>query len=360
MAITIYNVFDTKSSEEKALEKFGEAMIKKIESFNGKWEKPWFSGGGMMPESIDGRMYNGMNLFYLLLVTDAEGYKAPIFATFDNIRSLNYKGHGKGSERMKDKNGNDMPYVKVKEGEESYPAFYFQFKVVHMETKETIKYDEYLRLNAEEKAEYKVYPNLRLHCVFNIDQTNMSEARPDLYKKLVGKNSHINPYEGKSKFRFDIADRMVDNNLWYCPITPKEQDGAYYSPSKDKIVIPTIEQFKTGEAYYSTMFHEMAHSTGHKDRINRLKENASKEEYGKEELIAEMTAAPVCHLSGFNNGIKEESAAYLKSWCKNIKEEPKYIKDILFEVRKSFKMISDKLNEIKATPQKTKRGKKVA
>ena len=81
---------------------------------------------------------------------------------------------------------------------------------------------------------------------------------------------------------------MIKDNLWFVPILPKEQDRAYYSSSEEKIVVPLKRQFKDGESFYATLFHEMAHSTGHKSRLDRLKPAIfGSYDYGREELVAE-------------------------------------------------------------------------
>lgn len=75
----------------------------------------------------------------------------------------------------------------------------------------------------------------------------------------------------KGLLSYPVIDTMIKDNLWFVPILPKEQDRAYYSSSEEKIVVPLKRQFKDGESFYATLFHEMAHSTGHKSRLDRLK-----------------------------------------------------------------------------------------
>ena len=88
---------------------------------------------------------------------------------------------------------------------------------------------------------------------------------------------------------------MIEHDEWICPIKPTYGDNAYYSISKKEIVIPEKGQFKDGESFYSNLFHEMAHSTGAEEHLNRLKPGQSfgSKEYSAEELKAEMTAALV-------------------------------------------------------------------
>ncbi len=102
-------------------------------------------------------------------------------------------------------------------------------------------------------------------------------------------------------------------------------DRAYYTPSMDSITMPEPEQFKTLAAYYQTLFHEIAHSTGHVSRADRLEKGGfGTDTYAKEELVAEFAAAFLCA----NTEVpldESQSAAYLKGWAAKCKDEPKLL-----------------------------------
>ena len=87
-------------------------------------------------------------------------------------------------------------------------------------------------------------------------QTNLREARPELWEKLEAENSRPKIGDGEH-FSFAPVDTMIRDNLWICPIKPLHQNDAYYSISKNEIVVPEKEQFKSGESFYGTLFHEM-------------------------------------------------------------------------------------------------------
>jgi len=90
--------------------------------------------------------------------------------------------------------------------------------------------------------------------------------------------------------------------------------------------MPLPEQFQKREEYYSVLFHEMAHSTGHKSRLNRdLTGNFGDRSYGREELIAEMAAAFLCGMAGIIDETIDNTAAYLESWRAIIKEDKKAV-----------------------------------
>ena len=92
---------DGPSAADKALERFTELMIEKIQSFQGDWKKPWFMpGAAIPPQNLSGRHYNGGNALMLMLQAEKMGYDIPVWGTFDRITNLNY---------IKDKNGNKLP-----------------------------------------------------------------------------------------------------------------------------------------------------------------------------------------------------------------------------------------------------------
>ena len=122
------------------------------------------------------------------------------------------------------------------------------FTCIHKETKEKIKYDDYKKLSDEEKAQYNVYPKMQVFRVFNVAQTNLQEARPELWEQLERENGKR--VENGEHFSFGPVDAMIKDNLWICPIKPTHQNEAYYSITKNEIVVPEKEQFRDGESFY--------------------------------------------------------------------------------------------------------------
>ena len=285
----------------------------------------------------------------LMMHCEKEGFKLPVFCTFDRVVGLNYgKDKEGGKVQLTDAEGNELPKVSINKGSKSIPVFITTFTCVDKETKEKIKYDDYKRLTEEEKAKYNVYPKLSVYNVFNVDQTNLKEARPELYHKLEEQNQQVRPQVAEGdEYNFKPVDHMIEHNEWICPIKPTHGDNAYYSISKKEIVIPEKSQFKDGESFYSNLFHEMAHSTGAEDQLDRLKPTSfGSKEYSTEELTAEMTAALVSQRYGMTKHLKEDSAAYLKGWLESLKEEPTFIKTILTDVKKASQMITQKVDAI--------------
>ena len=340
---------DGPSAADRALERFTELMIEKIQSFQGDWKKPWFMpGAAIPPQNLSGRHYNGGNSLMLMLQAEKMGYDIPVWGTFDRITNLNYIKDKNGNVfQARDKNGNKLPMVAVNKGEKSFPVFLTTFTVVNPQTKERIPYDDYRNLSKEEQAKYKVYPKLQVFNVFNVaGQTNIAETRPELYEKL--KQLAAGQIEHQGDLKSDPAiDRMIDDNLFFCPINQVKGDKAYYSPARDEIVIPTREQFIDGEAFATNTLHECAHATGAASRLNRTMGYAfGSEEYAKEELTAELSAALIASQHGLTKHVKNDSAAYLKSWLGSLQQGPDFLKTVLSEVKRCTGMINQRLDAI--------------
>ena len=343
---------DGRSAEDRALDKFVDLLVAKLETIQADWKKPWFTEGVSvsLPKNMNGREYNGMNSIMLMLHAEKEGFKLPVWATFDRITGLNYVKDKQGARQdAVDSEGNRLPLVSVNKGAKSFPVFITTFTCIHSETKERINYDDYRRLPEDERAKFNVYPKLQVYNVFNLEgQTNIREARPELFKKLQEQNqvTHSVQQEG-DMFSFPAIDHMIAENKWICPIKPTYGDNAYFSISKNEIVIPEKRQFKSGESYYSNLAHEMTHSTGAKNQLNRLKPSSfGSKEYAREELVAEMSAALVSQRYGMSKVIKEDSLPYLKSWLNSLKEEPSFIKTVLQDVKKASGMINQHIDKM--------------
>ncbi|MFS3009033.1 zincin-like metallopeptidase domain-containing protein [Parabacteroides merdae] len=328
------------SAEDKALDLFADMMIERIQSLSGKdgWKKPWFTEGTLQwPKNLNGREYNGMNAFMLLLHCEKEGYKIPRFCTFDRIQLFNKAG--KKDEEQK-------PRVSVLKGEHSFPVMLTTFTVVNKETKEHIKWEDYKLLSQEEREKYNVYPKLQTYHVFNVAQTNLKEVRPEFWEKLEQEYS-MPKVEKDEQFAFEPMDRMIADNRWICPIKPMFGDSAYFSISKNEIVMPEKRQFKDGESFYSNLFHEMGHSTGAEGQLDRIKPATfGSAEYAREELVAELTAALTAQRYGMTKHLKGDSAAYLKSWLDSLKESPQFIKTTLLDVKKATSMLTQHIDKI--------------
>lgn len=343
---------DGPSAEDRALERFADMLIEKMETLQSDWKKPWFTEGSMIwPKNMNGREYNGMNALMLMLQCEKNGYKIPVFCTFDRVAALNFDKNKQGDRKpMVDENGDKLPLVSINKGEKSFPVFITTFTCIDKDSHEKIKYDDYKQMSNEEKKNIAVYPKLQIYNVFNVAQTNLQEARPELYAKLeeANKVATVEMKGDGNMIDFPAIDAMIEKNGWVCPIYPKHQDNAYFSISKDEIVVPEKSQFINGESFYSNLLHEMTHSTGTEERLNRFKQGNGfgSAEYSREELVAELSAALIASRYGMEKNVKEDSCAYLKSWLGSLKESPEFLKTTLLDVKRASSMITQRIDAI--------------
>ena len=355
---------DNESSRARAFQLFGQMMIEKIKSFKGHWEQPWFDPGLKIPRAIYGKKYHGMNAVMLMLLCEKKGYKIPVFATRGHIFAMNFKNNNrKVGEHLLDENGNKREFVHILKDSKSFPVFESKTTVTHKKTGEEIPYSDYRELTLEEKQDYKTRYNSWVYPVYNVEQTNIKDARPEIWEKLckeydpsLGMDTSKNKQE---QIHIAPLDYMIENDQWYCPIMFDQKGGAYYNPSKNFINFPVRERFTAkgdnGESFYGNLLHEIGHSTGHKGILNRPGVNGDaleadmdrKKIYGTEELIAELTTAVLMRDLGYSSYIEKDSVPYLKDWLENIKADPEYIRKVLTDVRSASFKINEKMNEVR-------------
>ena len=115
-------------------------------------------------------------------------------------------------------------------------------------------------------------------------------------------------------------------------------DRAFYSPALDSVGMPTVEQFNTSNGFYSTMFHELGHATGHKSRLDR-KFGVNQKGYAFEELIAEITSAMVMIKVGMINEPREDHAKYLNNWIALLQDNPNALQQAFSKAEKAAEWI---------------------
>ncbi len=320
---------------QAALDKFASMMIDRMEQMKASdWKKGWIggaSGYAGLPQNVGGRNYSGSNSLFLQLHAAANGYNLPVYLTFKQAHNL--KGH-------------------VLKGEKAFPVVYWDMMVKDKYGKR-ISSDEYKAMTKEEKKGMEVIPFIKAFPVYNVQQTNLADVRPERMRKLQDKFKVPELRDTAGMYVHPALDRMVKTQGWLCPIqADKRVDGAYYSPSKDHIVLPMKAQFniggmpedtyRGGMEFYSTMLHEMTHSTMTPERLNRDRGGKFGDpKYAKEELVAELTAAMISHSMGFDSKVTDNSAAYLDAWIGVLKQEPKFIVSIMADVNKASDLILD-------------------
>ena len=349
------------NSKDRAYQLFAQMMIEKIKSFKGQWEQPWFNVGISMPRAIYGKKYNGMNALMLMLHCEKNGYKIPVFATRKHIFSMNFKDNDhKVGEYLLDENGNKREFVHILKDSKSFPVFVSNFSIYNKKTRESISYQDYRLLSPEDQKDYKFRHYSNVYNVFNVEQTNIKDARPEIWEKLVNEYSKpLNTDNAQEQLHIPEMDHMIDNNLWYCPIKFEEQNRAYFSPRGFYIMFPTREQFMAkgdkGESFYGNLFHEIGHSTGHHTLLNRVGASGldpdpnldRKKVYGTEELIVELTSAILMRDRGFSSYLEKDSVPYLQNWLDSLKEDPEYITNVLNDVKSAAYKINSRLDEVR-------------
>lgn len=139
---------------------------------------------------------------------------------------------------------------------------------------------------------------------------------------------------------FDKAQSIVDGMKQRPAI--ERADKAYYSPATDSVGMPDRGLFSSQGEYFSTLFHELTHATGHKSRLGRFDGNEKhlfgSESYSREELVAEFGASFLCGTAGIDQTM-ENSAAYIAHWSKRLREDKKLLVSAASQAQKSADFI---------------------
>lgn len=262
-------------------------IIGLLEAGTVPWRRPW-KGGEQAPRNfVSRKAYRGINLFLL----HAAGFSSPFWLTFRQVQSLD--GH-------------------VKKGEKSFPVVFWKM------------FEE-----QEESGEAKRIPFLRYHSVFNVAQCEgiTVPAPPET-------NGAFQP--------LDQCEEIVAH-MPHRPAIVVNGGRACYSPREDKVTMPEPQFFESPEAYYSTLFHELTHATGHQSRLNR-KEVTDPVQFGsttysREELVAEMGAAYLSGHCAIEATTIDQSASYIQNWLDRLKDDRKLVVHAAAQAQKACDFI---------------------
>lgn len=249
------------------------------------WRKPWSTNGQFPANLTTLKRYKGWNLFYLSWVMKENDFQSPYFLTFKQSQTLG--GH-------------------IKKGSKGFPIV----KWVKTEAKNP----DYSEQADTDSGRVRYYPVT--HTVFNVAQT----TGIDYPKPSVQDSPHAN--------KLLTCEELLQGMDDIPPILSGGEEACYIWPL-DRIYMPEIGQFQVPEEYYSTLFHEIIHSTGHPTRLNR-KELIDSSAYGslnysREELTAEFGAAYLCGITGIEQKTIENSAAYIQHWIGQLQSDPALI-----------------------------------
>lgn len=268
------------------------------------WNRPWAMTKDCAWSGVDGHTYSMLNQF---LLADPEKKYSSIAELFSDV-----SGEWVTFKQALDRGGN------VKHGEHGRRVVFFQ--MLH-------KKDEY----GEETDE--VFPIMKWFTVFKVNQCEGLEQK---FHKDAGLLYDFTENQSAEEVAASYVNREG------IKLTHAHISKAYYVPSRDEVMLPVREQFKDNAEYYSTLFHELTHSTGHEKRLNRLKRTAAHgdDEYSTEELVAEIGAASILATLGIENpSTFRNSAAYIQNWLKALKNDKKMIVTATARAEKAVKMI---------------------
>lgn len=257
-----------------AYEVVTERILSALENGVVPWRRPWTVHSPQ--NAISKRPYRGINVF-LLAVTQYTDHR---WLTFNQAKEIG---------------GN------VRRGEKSTPVVLWKW----------------LKKENEETGKVEEVPFLRFYSIFNVEQCEGLNL-------LAAENVTLNPVK-----RIAAAEEIVKGY----PNPPRLEyggDRACYIPAKDLVRMPSLERFECAERAYSTLFHELGHSTGHANRLNRKNVTESmgfgSETYSREELCAEMSAAFLCNRAGIESDtMTEQSASYIAGWLRALKNDRKLV-----------------------------------
>ena len=179
-----------------------------------------------------------------------------------------------------------------------------------------------------ETGKNKQHPLLRWYKVFHLDDTEGIETKL-VREEPAEEEPKIAPIEVAEKVIADYVERESKATGFKFQ-NDRLSDSAYYAPFRDEVVVPMLSQYAIPEEYYSTTFHELTHSTMHEKRCDRRADNKvaawGDSNYSREELVAELGSAMIINRIGIEvEKAFKNSVAYIQSWMKALKNDPKMI-----------------------------------
>jgi antirestriction protein ArdC len=274
-------------------DEIAKAFLDSLNSGRVPWQRPWNSTGARPRNAISRKPYRGINSLYLGLVATLKGYPTGEWITKNQCVAAG--------------------------GRIIYEEFRKFVNVVLWKPMVSEKTDE-----AGKKVK-KVWRMCKSYEVWNVAQCTGLPAR-----KVV----EVAPVEPIA-----AAQAIVDA----MPNKPKihivESDRAFYRPSDDMVVVPELKQFSKAEGFYATVFHELAHATGHASRLNREGiTNAimfGNHSYSKEELVAEITSSFVSAEAGILESVQDNSVSYVQTWASRLQNDPRMIIEAVGQAQKA-------------------------
>ena len=283
--------------KQDLISKINDQVITGLESKGLEWFKPFKTGKGNQPMNrMSKKYYTGFNIFILNNLCRAFDYEYNQWMTFKQCSELGGK---------------------VKKGEKSNEIYFYKIGAFDNKRKSFVKsinglnWAEKCVVDGKQILRYKKTFSMRYYKVFNIAQTTGIEA--------IDTSTPVGEIEfTPNEIASDIVNKYLNNNN-PLKLTHTDGSGCYYAPTKDIINMTEPTSFCDSDSYYKTLFHEMSHSTGHQDRLNRATLTGfnpfGSDEYSKEELVAEITSMYLTGFTGLNPKDSDtNSQAYINGW----------------------------------------------
>jgi len=290
---------------EQTLSDFTKEVIDSMKANNGRWEKMFGDQLDAINSTTNNR-YRGVNQLILSFTCNRLKYKDNIWASYKQWQSI-------GAQVNKGQKGTGIVFYK--------PAVYVSKKTGNPVPAGTI---------LDDKTEKKSWSVLRGSTVFNVAQVDLTNSE---YKIPVRKNSK--QYSIK-----EIDSFIKSTNV---EIKNEDNNSCYYVPSKDYINMTAKEFFidiKDSDAtvnYYSVLFHELTHATGHEKRLNRKnKFDDHKKSYAYEELVAETGSILFGKHFKIEKTVRPNHAHYLNSWIKALEKDFTFLTGAIAQASKAF------------------------
>lgn len=279
------------------------------------WRKRWRDVKSALPmNAVTQKPYSKNNALLLFLQGNMEGFTDPRWCTFNQAKSQGWK---------------------VKKG--SSASYIYHVRLYDKKTKQDFDLETVKNMTKEERQQYYqdyVSRSNKTFAVFNAEQL---EGIPKL-EQTETKDSFNNQFAAK------FSDKVIDGIGLSQLITG---NVAGYSLEKDFIVMPDKSSFINERSYYGTLFHELTHATGSKERLNRLtKENETfgSLAYAEEELVAELSSAMINIELGFDYENDNYSVSYCQSWANRLKNDKTLFYRALHSANKAKEYLYDKGN----------------
>ena len=315
--------------DERAMKQYTEMLIEQLQQMKeSNWEKPWFSSNSfIIPQNINGRTYSGSNVLMLMFHKQKHDYQLPVYMTWQQAGNMG---------------------LAINKGEKSFPISLWN-RIIKDENGKRISDQEYNNLSESEQEKCKVIPLQKYFNVFNVEQSNIKTAKPELWDALVKKlQTPAKQMDESNMVKNPALDKMLEDQSWICPIYQEpDSDKACFHKGNDEITVPEKKQFIDGESFYGTLLHEMIHSTGTEERLNRdMSGHFGSVPYAREELVAELGSAMAAINFGINKSIKDESKEYIKSWLDAMQQDPKFLMSVIGDIAKAVDFVNKNIPEI--------------